>query len=50
VLSAAQVTAALMEPELPQWSEIQFAVALVVAYDIFMLTAGFLTYHFVVEE
>lgn len=50
VLAAAQVTAALMAPELPQWSEIQFAVALVVAYDIFMLTAGFLTYHFVVEE
>jgi heme exporter protein B len=50
VLSAAQVTAALMAAELPQWSEIQFAVALVVAYDIFMLTAGFLTYHYVVEE
>jgi heme exporter protein B len=50
VLSAAQVTAAFAAPELPAWSEIQFAVALVVAFDIFMLTAGFLTYHYVVEE
>lgn len=50
VLSAAQVTAAFTAPQLPAWSEIQFAVALVVAFDIFMLTAGFLTYHYVVEE
>jgi heme exporter protein B len=50
VLAAAQVTAMLMEPQLPEWSQIQFPIALVVAFDIFMLTAGFLTYHFVVEE
>ncbi|MDX1613062.1 MAG: heme exporter protein CcmB [Candidatus Promineifilaceae bacterium] len=50
VLSAAQVTAALMEAELPTWTQVQFPVALVVAYDVFMLTAGFLTYHFVVEN
>lgn len=50
VLSAAQVTAAFTAPQLPAWSEIQFAAALVVAFDIFMLTAGFLTYHYVVEE
>jgi heme exporter protein B len=50
VLAAASVTAALMAPELPPWSEIRFPIALVLAYDVFMLTAGFLTYHFVVEE
>ena len=50
VLAAAQVTAAYTAPVLPEWSEVQFAVVLVVAYDILMLTAGFLTYQFVVEE
>ena len=50
VLAAAQVTAAYVTPVLPEWSEVQFAVALVIAYDIFMVTAGFLTYHYVVEE
>ncbi len=50
VLSAAQVTAMFMAPEYPQWSEVQFPIALVIAYDVFMLTAGFLTYHYVVEE
>lgn len=50
VLSAAQVTAMFMETQLPEWSQVQFPIALVVAFDIFMLTAGFLTYHFVVED
>ncbi len=50
VLAAAQVTAAFVAPEPPVWSELQFAIALVVAFDIFMVTAGFLTYHYVVEE
>jgi heme exporter protein B len=50
VLAAAQVTAAFVAPVMPEWSEIQFAVALVVAYDILMVTAGFLTYHYVVED
>ena len=50
VLAAAQVTAAFVAPEPPVWSEVQFAIALVVAFDIFMVTAGFLTYHYVVEE
>ena len=50
VLAAAQVTAAYTAPVLPEWSEVQFAFVLVVAYDILMLTAGFLTYQFVVEE
>ncbi len=50
VLAAAQVTAAFIAPVLPEWSEVQFAIALVVAFDVFMVTAGFLTYHYVVEE
>jgi heme exporter protein B len=50
VLAAAQVTAALTAPVPASWSEIQFAVALVVAFDIFMLTAGFLTYNYVIED
>jgi heme exporter protein B len=50
VLAAAQVTAAFINPVLPEWSEVQFAVALVVAYDIFMVMAGILTYHYVVED
>ena len=50
LLSAGTATAALIRPDLPAWSEIQFPIALVVVYDICMLTAGFLTYHYVVEE
>lgn len=50
LLSAGTATAALVRPELPAWSEIQFPIALVVVYDILMLTAGLLTYHYVVEE
>jgi heme exporter protein B len=50
VLAAAQITAAFTAPVLPEWSEVQFAFALVVAYDILMITAGFLTYQYVVEE
>ena len=50
LLAASQVTAALTAPVAASWNEIQFAVALVVAFDIFMLTVGFLTYHYVVED
>ena len=50
VLAAAQVTAAFINPVPPEWSEVQFAVSLVVAYDVFMVIAGILTYHYVVEE
>ncbi len=50
VLAAAQVTAAYTTPVLPEWSEVQFSFALVVVYTILMLTAGFLTYQYVVEE
>lgn len=50
VLSAAQVTAAFTAPALPEWSQVQFPIALVVAYDVFMVIAGLLTYHYVVEE
>ena len=50
VLAAAQATAAFMAPVPPEWSDVQFAIALVVAYDIFMVAAGILTYHYVVED
>jgi heme exporter protein B len=50
VLAAATASSAFIQAELPAWNEVQFSVALVVAYDVMMLTAGFLTYHFVVEE
>jgi heme exporter protein B len=50
ILSAATATSAFMLPELPTWSEVQAPVALVIAFDVLMLTAGFLTYHYVVEE
>lgn len=50
VLAAATATSALIRTDLPAWSEIQFPIALVIAYDVLMLITGFLTYHFVVEE
>jgi heme exporter protein B len=50
VLAAATAAAAFLLPQLPEWSAVSFPVALVVAYDLLMLTAGFLTYHLVVEE
>jgi heme exporter protein B len=50
VLAAATAASAYMFPELPLWSEVQTPIALVVAFDVLMLTAGYLTYHFVVEE
>jgi heme exporter protein B len=50
VLAAAQVTAAYTAPVLPEWSEVQFAFVLVIVYTVLMLTAGFLTYQYVVEE
>jgi len=49
-LAAAVAVSAYMLPDLPAWSEVQGPVALLVAFDVLMLTAGFLTYHYVVEE
>jgi heme exporter protein B len=50
LLSAGTATAAFIRPELPAWSEVQFPVALVIVFDICMITVGLLTYHYVVEE
>lgn len=50
VLAAATAVSAYMFPELPPWNEVQTPIALVVAFDVLMLTAGFLTYQYVVEE
>ena len=49
-LAAATAVSAYMLPELPAWSEVQAPVALLIAFDVLMLTAGFLTYRYVVEE
>lgn len=50
VLPAATAVAAYMFPQLPTWGEVQSAVYIVIIYDLLMVTAGFLTYHFVVES
>lgn len=50
LLSAGTATAAFIRPELPAWSEVQFPIALIIIYNIGMLSVGFLTYHYVVEE
>ncbi|MCB8950618.1 MAG: heme exporter protein CcmB [Ardenticatenales bacterium] len=50
VMAAATAAAAFMLDQPPAWSDVAFPVSLVVAFDVLMLTAGFLTYHFVVEE
>ncbi|PIE81580.1 MAG: hypothetical protein CSA11_04390 [Chloroflexi bacterium] len=50
VLPAATAVAAYMFPVQPVWAEVQSSVFMVIVYDMLMLTAGFLTYHFVVES
>ena len=50
VLPASMAVAAYMFPQQPVWGEVQSAVFIVIIYDILMLTAGFLTYRFVVES
>ena len=50
VLAAATAASAYVAPELPPWNEVQTPVALVITFDVLMITAGFLTYHYVVEE
>jgi heme exporter protein B len=50
VLPAAMTVAAYMFPQMPQLSEVQSPLSLVLIYDLLMLTAGFLTYHYVVES
>ncbi|MCA9971807.1 MAG: heme exporter protein CcmB [Anaerolineales bacterium] len=50
VLPAATAVSAYMFPILPELAEVQGAIAIVLIYDLLMLAAGFLTYHFVVES
>jgi hypothetical protein len=50
VLQAATAVAAYMLPQPPAWSEVQSAIYTVIIYDLLMITAGFLTYHYVVES
>jgi heme exporter protein B len=50
VLSAATVTTAYMGVEMPAFADIRLPFSILIAYDILMLVAGVLTFHFVVEE
>ena len=50
VLPSATAVAMYMFPQTPTWGEVQSAVYIVIIYDLLMITAGFLTYHFVVES
>ncbi len=50
VLPAATAVAAYMFPHPPAWSDVQSAIYTVIIYDLLMITAGFLTYHYVVES
>lgn len=50
VLAAARATAALVNPQMPPFAEVQTSYGLVIIYDLLMSAAGFLTYNYVVEE
>ncbi|MGH2536456.1 MAG: heme exporter protein CcmB [Candidatus Promineifilaceae bacterium] len=50
VLAAAQATAMFLAPQLPAWETVRGSLALLVGYDILMLTVGLLTFAYVVEE
>ena len=50
VLAAASATAVLVSRPDATWSEIGFAVSLVVFYDVLILVSGFFTFQFVVEQ
>ncbi len=49
VLPAAMAVATYMFPQIPEWSEVQSPVFLVIIYDLLMLTTGIFSYHYVVE-
>ncbi|MCA9959410.1 MAG: heme exporter protein CcmB [Chloroflexota bacterium] len=50
VLPASIAVSAYMFPQLPDWGEVQGAISVVAIYDLLMLAAGFITYHYVVES
>ncbi len=50
VLPAAMAVAAYMFPQAPPFAEVQSPISIVLIYDLLMLSAGFLTYHYVVES
>ncbi len=50
VLPAATAVAAFMFPQVPTWAEVQSPIFIVLIYDLLMITAGFVTYRFVVES
>ena len=50
IMMSATVAEAYMGTELPAFADIQFPLALVIAFDILMLVVGSLTFQFIVEE
>lgn len=50
ILAAATGTSLFLFPQLPQWSELQSPLSLILAYDLMMIVAGLATYRYVVEE
>lgn len=50
VLPSATAVAAYMFPAMPPLSEVQSPILLVIIYDLLMLVAGFVTYHYIVES
>ncbi|MEM8856740.1 MAG: heme exporter protein CcmB [Chloroflexota bacterium] len=50
VLAAGSVTAVVTTPVAWVWADISYALGIVIFYDIFMLTAGLLTFPFIVES
>ncbi len=50
VLPASIAVAAYMLPQLPAWDAVRGPISIVIIYDLLMLTAGFVTYHYVVES
>ena len=50
VLPAATAVASYMFPTAPPFAEVQSAVLLVLLYDLLMVSAGFATYHLIVES
>lgn len=50
VLAAATAASAYILPEPPRWSDVQASIALIITYDVLMITAGVLLYQYVIEE
>jgi heme exporter protein B len=50
VLPAAMAVATYMFPQMPEISEVQSPILLVIIYDLLMIATGVFSYHYVVES